>query len=148
MARITSPIALELERLLRQRRALASALLNADAFDRWGPKDGPEYDEMMAAAAVDQAEHKRVTAELETRTQAARAEAPAAVQAWADAHIDLLTRFIAANADEPNHATACYVANKEREAWHEVKRGSRGYVDENCYYIHLPAEALAEWFGS
>ncbi len=148
MARITSPIALELERLLRQRRSLAGALLNADAFDRWGPKDGPEYDAVMASAAVDQAEHARITAELESRAKAARSEDPAAVEAWADAHIDLLTRFAAANAADPNQSTACFVANEEREAWHAVKRGTRAYVDENCYYIHLPADALAEWFGS
>ena len=140
------PEALALERLLIRRKELAGALLNVDMFDRWGPKDGPEYDRMMADGAAAQRDHSAVTAELTALATATRERAPDAMRAWAEAHIDLLKRFIDTHADASDD-TARFVAREESTAWHKVASGDLPFVDENCFYIHIDPADHAEWFG-
>ncbi len=140
------PEAIALERLLIRRKDLAGILLNVDMYDRWGPKDGPEHAQMMADGAAAQRDHAAVTAELTALATATRAHSPDAMHAWAEAHIALLQRFIAAHPD-PSHDTARFVAQEESTAWHKVADGSLPFVDENCFYIHIDPTDHAEWFG-
>lgn len=141
------PEALALERLLIRRKDLAGALLNVDMFDRWGPKDGPEYDRMMADGAAAQRDHSAVTAELTALANATRERAPDVMRAWAAAHIDLLKRFIDTHPDASDD-TARFVAKEESAAWQKVAAGDLPFVDENCFYIHIAPAHHAEWFGS
>lgn len=139
--------AIALERLLVRRRELAVILLNADMFDRWGPKEGPECDAMMAAGAAAQKEHAEVTVQLRAQAIATGADEPDAVRAWAVAHVDLLERFIKACADDPDLRTSGGVAADELRGWREVATGASPFVDENCYYVRVDPAEHARWFG-
>ncbi len=142
------PDAVALERLLAKRRSLSGGLLYGDAFDRWGPKEGPEYDRVMAETAEMQSAHARVTAEVEALSGATWRKNPSAIVEWAQAHVDLLERFIAANAGDEAQSTGVFVAKQEIEAWGKVARGELAYVDENGFYVHVDAGRQAEHFGA
>lgn len=139
--------AVALERLLLQRRSLSGSLLNADAFDRWGPREGPERDEMAATAASAQQEHREVTRTLAGLVESTRRTDPAAVAAWALAHIDLLERFIKACGPDDVAKTAVFVANEEIVAWRKVIDGTVAFVDENVFYVSVDRSRYAAWFG-
>jgi hypothetical protein len=135
-----------LERLLVQRKTLAGQMLYFDGFDRWGPKSGPEYDQMLSDATRINAESTRVTAELTALATRLQTEAPETMRAWAQAHIALLERFIEANPSEAA-GTGRFVASGEIAAWREVEHGERLFVEENCFYIHIDPLAHHEFFG-
>jgi hypothetical protein len=138
--------AVALERLLVRRFELAQVLLNVDMFDRWGPQDGPERDRMMEEGGRARVEHDAVTAQLAALSAETWRRDPAAVRAWAEAHIELLERFIATHPDESD-STARFVAGEEIAGWREVAAGARPYVDENCYYVQIDRVRHAELFG-
>jgi hypothetical protein len=52
-----------LEALLGRLRVLGSELFNLDAFDRWGPKSGPQYEQFMVDDARPQSAHQATEAE-------------------------------------------------------------------------------------
>jgi hypothetical protein len=137
----------ELERLLLRRHALNNILLNVDMFDRWGPKSGPEYEQMMADGAQAQGEQQEVTRRLAALSVETWQRDPDAIRAWATAHIDLLERFIAGHAGDTQHDTAVFVAREEIAAWREVAAGARPYVEENVFYVRVDPLRHAEWFG-
>lgn len=136
-----------LERLLRRRHTLGGMLLNADMFDRWGPKEGPEFDAMAVESAAAGREHETVTAQLAARVAETRARAPESVRAWANAHVELLERFVATYTSEPTYATNVFVARQEADQWREVAEGKRAFVEENVFYVHVDADQHAEFFG-
>ena len=136
-----------LERLLSRRRTLGGFLLNADMFDRWGPKEGPEFESMAVESAAANREHASVTAALAARAAETRARAPESVRAWANAHVDLLERFIATYTSEPTYATNVFVARQEAGQWREVAAGRRAFVEENVFYVHVDAAQHAAYFG-
>jgi hypothetical protein len=139
--------AVALERLSLQRRSLSSTLLNADAFDRWGPREGPERDAMAAAAASAEQEHQKVTRTLAGLVESTRTTDPSAVVAWASAHIDLLERFIKACGPDDVAKTAVFVANEEITDWRKVIDGTVAFVDENVFYVSVDRTRYAAWFG-
>lgn len=140
--------AVALERLLRRRRTLGGRLLNADMFDRWGPKEGPEFEAMQTESAAATREHAEVSAALVARSAETFARDPEAVRSWAAAHIDLLESFIATYAAEPNFSTHVFVAREESALWREVAAGTRPFVDENVYYVRVDAAQAAAYFGA
>jgi hypothetical protein len=145
---LAPPAAVALERLLLQRRSLSSTLLNADGFDRWGPREGPERDAMAAVAASAQQEHQEVTSALAGLVESTRTTDPAAVAAWALAHIDLLERFIKACGPDDVAKTAVFVANQEMVEWRKVIDGTVAFVDQNVFYVSVDRTRHGAWFGA
>lgn len=135
-----------LERLLVRRYELSRILLDTDAFDRWGQKDSPEAERIYAEGDRARVEYDDLTSRLTALSQETWARDPALVRAWAEAHVDLLERFIAAHPDASD-STSRFVANEELVAWREVAAGTRPFVDENCYYVHVDRARHAEHFG-
>jgi hypothetical protein len=140
------PTAVALERLLQRKQVLANALLNVEMFDRWGPKEGPEFERMMREGGEFRVEFERTVAALRELATRAQVEEPDTMKVWAEAHITLLTRFIEANPEE-SASTGRFVAKEEIAAWREVAAGSRPFVDENCYYIRIEPALHASIFG-
>ncbi len=135
--------AIALERLLRKRHALGNTLLNVDMFERWGPKEGPEFDVMVADGIAARRDHAVVTAEL----TALAAESPETLRAWADAHVQLLEQFVATHSSDASQDTAVFVAREEIAGWRDVAAGSRAYVDENVFYVRVDADLHRALFG-
>lgn len=132
--------ALALERLLVRRREMTSALVYADAFERWGPRQGPEFERMSAEIATAMREHADLTSEL---VRAVQEGERTAVSAWAAAHIDLLERVAAATADEDVQRTA----QQQIEGWRKVARGELEYVEESGQ-VEVDAARYTEYFGA
>ncbi len=131
---------LALERLRIRRRKMTSALVYADAFEHWGPREGPEYERMSAEIATAMREHADVTSEL---LRAARASERAVVSAWAEAHVDLLQHVATTTADEDVKRTA----QQQIEAWCKVARGELEYVDESGH-VEVDAARYEGHFGA
>jgi hypothetical protein len=139
-----------LEALLGRLRVLGSELFSLDAFDRWGPKSGPEYERFMVDDERAQAAHKAIEAELTALVTRLRQEDPDAVLQWADAHDSLLRSFIATcagAAENTTASTAAFVANEELQAWAAVKSGAQPFVRENTYYVRVDPEPHRTLFG-
>lgn len=132
--------ALALERLLVRRRELTSALVYADAFEHWGPREGPEFERMTQEIATATREHADLANELE---RTVRQSDGAVVRAWAEAHIDLLQRAASATADEDVQRAA----QRHIEAWTKVARGELAYVDESSAPVQIDAARYAGYFG-
>lgn len=125
-----------LERLLVRRKALGEVLLSLDAYDRWGNGCDPAF-EQEAQQAVP--EHAEVTRQLTALAEQTRAAQPEVMRRWGQAHVALLTAYLATATD----GTAAFVAKEEREQWEQVAAGERLYVEENTYYVHPdPADHL------
>lgn len=132
--------ALALERLLVRRRAMTNALVYADAFERWGPREGPEFERMSAEISTAMREHAEVTRELE---RSAQESARAVVAAWAEAHVVLLEHVASTTADEDVQRTA----RRLIEEWRKVARGELDYVDESGGIVEVDAAQYAGYFG-
>ncbi len=145
-----SPNVRALEALLGRLRVLGAELLSLDAFDRWGPKAGPDYERFIVDDERAQSLHKATEAELTALVTRLRHEDPDAVLRWADAHDALLRSFIAtcAGAAENTRAsTAAFVAKDELQAWAAVKSGAQPFVRENTYYVQVDPELRRTLFG-
>jgi hypothetical protein len=120
-------------------------LLSADAFDRWGPKDDVEQRQAMARA-VAEAEATRRTAidRIERRVAELRLTDARALEAWADAHVELLDHRLAAI---PAEGTEAFVAGQERIKWLELRAGSCSRVEQNTYYVHYDRALYEQLFG-
>lgn len=132
--------ALALERLLVRRRGMTSALVYADAFERWGPREGPEFERMSAEIATAMREHTEVTSELERTAQESDR---AVVAAWAEAHVALLEHVASTTGDEDAERTA----RRQIEEWRKVARGELAYVDECGGLVEIDAAQYAGYFG-
>jgi hypothetical protein len=132
-----------LERLLGRLRVLGAELFDLDAFDRWGPKSGPAYEQFTVDDARAQSAHKATESELGALVTRLRHDDPDAVVQWADAHDKLLRSFIATcagAAENTTASTAAFVANEELQAWAAVKSGAQPFVRENTYYVQVDPE--------
>jgi hypothetical protein len=132
-----------------RRRELSRELLNLDAYEKWGaPRDTEENRRKMSAhdEAIQRA-YRELTLEIETLVGRTWQEAPAAIEAWADAHITLLTEFIAAMGGGDDKRTERGVADKERTEWPKVRKGTRWFVCENVHYVHVDPERRHELLG-
>lgn len=140
---------IDLEGLLIRRYAASAALLDVDTFERWGAAHASpdQIAEMTARAQRAEAEHRETSAALRERVRALRQAAPELVAAWADAHAQLLTELIAASGDDPAASTTRFVADEERRAWGEVRAGTRDFVEENCFYVHIDPARRLELLG-
>jgi hypothetical protein len=139
-----------LEALLGRLRVLGSELFTLDAFDRWGPKSGPQYEQFMVDDARAQSAYKATEAELGALVTRLRYDDPAAVVQWADAHDTLLRSFIATCAGAAGNTkvnTAAFVAEEELRAWAAVKSGAQPFVRENTYYVQVDPELHRALFG-
>jgi hypothetical protein len=139
-----------LEALLGRLRVLLSELSSLDAFDRWGPKSGPEYERFMVDDERAQAAHKATEAELTALVTRLRQEDPDAVLRWADAHDTLLRSFIATCAGaavNTTASTAAFVAEEELQAWAAVRSGVQPFVRENTYYVQVDPDLRRTLFG-
>lgn len=140
----------ELETLLARIRNAGMIQLDFDMWDRWGsahasPEERARRDADLANASQDQAAAK---AALEALVVATRVDAPDEIAAWADAHVEYLTAFLADRAERGEaDSTAAFVATEERDAWAEVRAGTRLFVDENVYYVTMHAERYGRLFG-
>lgn len=138
------PAAVELERLLARRRALASGLLSLDMYDRWGARSDEDHRRTRDEMATLDAEQAAVVARLEARVAELRTADPEAVIRWAEAHLALLDAFLARA--QPD-STEAFVARGERQAWEEVRAGTRARVEENVYFVAPERALYAELFG-
>jgi hypothetical protein len=140
----------ELETLLAQLRNAGMVQLSYDMWDHWGSAHAsPEQRATMEAdlAAASQARTAANTV-LEALVAATRADAPAEIAAWADAHDAYLAAFLDdCVARGESDGTAASVATRERAAWAEVRAGTRAVVDEDLYYVTMNAERYRRLFG-
>ncbi len=139
-----------LEALLGRLRVLGSELFSLDAFDRWGPKSGPEYERFMVDDERAQAAHKATEAELTALVTRLRQEDPDAVLRWADAHVTLLRSFITTCAGavaNTRASAAALVAEEELQAWAAVRSGAQPFVRENTYYVEVDPDLHRTLFG-
>jgi hypothetical protein len=139
-----------LEALLGRLRVLGSELFDLDAFDRWGPKSGPQYEQFIVDDVRAQSAHKATEAELGALVTRLRHDDPDAVVQWADAHDTLLRSFIATctgAAENTRASTAAFVAKEELRAWAAVKSGAQPFVEENTYYVPVDPELHRALFG-
>jgi hypothetical protein len=140
----------ELETLLARIRNAGMVQLNHDMWDQRGSEHASA--EQRAAMEADLASATRAQAaaktELEALVAATRAEAPAEIAAWADAHAAYLAAFLEdlVARGEPD-GTAASVATRERAEWAEVRAGARVFVDENLFYVTDDANRYRRLFG-
>jgi hypothetical protein len=139
-----------LETLLARIRNAGMVQLNYDMWDQRGAEHASA--EQRAAMEADLAgatrEQVAATTELEALVAATRAEAPAEIAAWADAHDAYLAAFLEDRvARGESDGTAASVATRERAEWAEVRAGARVFVDENLFYVTDDAERYGRLFG-
>ena len=140
----------DLERLLAQIRNAGNIQLNYDMWDGHGREHAsPEQCASMEAELAN-AVHERDVAKaaLETLVATTRAETPAVIAAWSDAHDAYLAAFLddcAARGE--SDGTAASVAIRERAEWAEVRAGTRAFVDENLFYVTMDTERYRRLLG-
>lgn len=139
------PKTAELEAEAKKIRAAGSVLLYADAFDRWGPKDDAEQREAIEREAAEAEASRRAAIEvLERRITELRADDPRPLEAWADAHVELLDDYLARVAGD---STEAFVARQERDKWLELRGGGGSRVEQNTYYVRYDAALYQQLFG-
>jgi hypothetical protein len=142
-----------LETLLARKRRSGNVLLNIDMWDRWGSAHASAEERARYGAEADAAHRERSEAVqgLDALVARLRVEAPDAIVAWADAHDAFLAAFVAGlpdgGAPGSTASTARFVAEQERAAWAEVRRGERAWVDENVYYVSIDPDRYRAAFG-
>jgi hypothetical protein len=140
----------ELEMLLARIRNAGMVQLNYDMWDQRGSEHASPEQRAAMEADLAGATRERVAAntELEALVAATRAEAPAEIAAWADAHDAYLAAFLEDRIarGEPD-GTAASVATRERAEWAEVRAGARVFVDENLFYVTDDAKRYRHLFG-
>ena len=136
----------ELEKLLAKIRNAGTISLNFDMWERWGEQHAtPEQAEAMRAEfARATSDREAATAALEALVAKTRAEAPAEIAAWADAHDQYLAAFL--EECKPDD-TGAFVAKRERAEWAEVRSGTRTFVDENVFYVTDNPHRYRRLFG-
>ena len=139
------PESAALEAEAKQIRAAGSVLLYADAFDRWGPKDDSAQREAIEREAAEAEASRRAAIErLERRIAELRDRDPRVLEAWADAHIELLDDYLTrVTAD----STEAFVAREERGKWLELRGGAGPRVEQNTYYVRYDAALYQQLFG-
>lgn len=140
----------DLEQLLAKIRNADNIQLNYDMWDSHGRAHASA--EQCATMEADLANASRERSEaktaLEALVAATRAEAPAEIAAWVDAHDAYLAAFVDDCATRgESDGTAASVAIQERAEWAEVRAGTRALVDENLFYVTLDAERYRRLFG-
>lgn len=134
----------ELERMMKLRRESGSALITADAYERWGPKDQPEQAATIFGAADEAANVMRETeSALEARIGALRASQPEVIAAWVAAHQALLDEFL----ERTDDRVAASVAKEEKRKWRAVLAGKASLVHQNTFYVHYDPVLYEELFG-
>lgn len=140
----------ELETLLAKIRHAGMIQLNYDMWERWGSAHAsPEQRATMNADFADALRGQTAAkTALGALVAATRAEAPAEIAAWADAHDAYLAAFLddCVARGEPD-GTAASVATRERAEWAEVRAGARAFVDENLYYVTMNEQRYRRSFG-
>lgn len=140
----------ELERLLAKIRKAGNFELNHDMWDRWGSQHASPEERATMNAGLAEASRERAAAKtaLEALVTSTRAELPAELSAWVDAHDAYLAAFLEdCNAHGESDGTARSVAIRERSEWAEVRAGTRAFVDENVFYVTENAERYRQLFG-
>jgi hypothetical protein len=140
----------ELETLLARIRNAGMVQLNYDMWDQHGAEHASPEQRATMEAALAEATRERAAAktELEALVAATRAEAPAEIAAWADAHDAYLAAFLEdCLARGETDSTGASVATRERAEWAEVRAGSRMFIDENLFYVTDDAERYRRLFG-
>lgn len=139
----------ELEAWLARIRNAGMVQLNYDMWDRYGsahatPEERASWDADFAAAS-----NVRTAARtaLEALVAAMRAEAPAEITAWADAHDAYLAAFLGECEANEAERTAIFVATNERAEWADVRAGTRAFVNENVYFVRMNVERYRRLFG-
>jgi len=140
----------DLERLLAKIRNAGNVQLNYDMWDSHGREHASAEQCATMEAELANASHERNAAKaaLEALVATTRAEAPAEIAAWADAHDAYLAAFLADCAAKGEaDGTAASVATGERAAWAEVRAGKRAFVDEDLFYVTENAARYRQLFG-
>lgn len=135
----------ELERWAKQIHEAEGMMLHADAFDRWGPKDDVEQRQEMERAVAEASTTRRAAIEhIERRVAELRASDVHALEAWADAHVELLDHYLGSvDAD----STEAFVAKQERAKWLELRAGACLRVEQNTYYVRYDRTLYEQLFG-
>ena len=140
----------ELETLLARIRNAGMVQLNYDMWDQRGSEHATPEQRATMEADLAGATRERVAAktELEALVTATRAEAPAEIAAWADAHDAYLAGFLedCLARGEPD-GTGASVATRERAEWAEVRAGARVFVDENLFSVTDDTQRYRRLFG-
>ena len=76
-----------------------------------------------------------------------RAEAPELIDAWCDAHEQLLTEYIASCGNDDSQRTERLVAAEERDRWRRVRAGTSDFVNENTVYVRVNPLRRRELLG-
>jgi hypothetical protein len=139
------PETAELEADAKLIRAATSMLVSADAFDRWGPKDDVAQREAIEreAAEADAQRHAAIQ-RIERRVAELRSQDARALEAWADAHVELLDEYL--GRVHPR-STEAFVAKQERAQWLELRAGSCSRVEQNTFYVRYDAALYEQLFG-
>lgn len=140
----------ELETLLAKIRNARMGQLNYDMWDQHGAEFATP--EQRAAMEADLVEATREQAEAKTAlgalVEATRAESPAEIAAWADAHDAYLAGFLDdCAAQGKSDSTGAFVATRERAQWAEVRAGARAFVDEDLAHVTENPERYRRLFG-
>jgi hypothetical protein len=136
----------ELETWAKQIREAGSMLLNADMFDRWGPKDDVEQREAIEREAAEAGAQRCAAIErIEQRVAELRNRDPRVLEAWADAHVELLDDYLCRVAAD---STEAFVAKQERDKWLELRAGTCVRVEQNIYYVRYDRALYEQLFGS
>jgi hypothetical protein len=140
----------ELETLLAKIRSAGMVQLNYDMWDQHGSASAsPEQRATMDAELADASrEQIAAKAALEALVATTRAEAPAEIAAWADAHDAYLAGFLEdCVARGESDGTGASIATRERAEWAEVRAGGRAFVDEALCYVTDDTARYRKLFG-
>lgn len=135
----------EAERWLRKRFHNSGAGLGLDAQDKWGPRD--EASRKALAAETHRLSAERAYVEGELKKATAQVVQTGHLHAWVGAHVKLLTAFIAAQGDDPNHTTSVHVAARERDAWQALDAQADKPPEQNCFYVTYDTALYQSLFG-
>ncbi len=130
-------------------RHASGALLGLDMWSRWGSRGATdeEWREYEATTAEHSRQHVEAAEQLTALVTELRTSSPVSVEAWADAHRELLEAFILECGDDESRSTAAFVAQEEWDAWGRVRDGELSYVDENSFYVSVDPERYRAAFG-
>lgn len=140
----------ELETLFAKIRNAGMMQLNYDMWDQHGSEHATPNQRAAMAADLEAATREQIAAKaaLEALVARTRAEAPAEIAAWVDAHDAYLAAFLADCAARGEvDGTGAHVASQQRAAWAEVRRGTRVFADPELYYVTTNAERYRQLFG-
>jgi hypothetical protein len=133
---------IELEELSKRMRLAGLVLLEVESHDRWGPPAGAANEDKRGLRA--RLDAKEAEGEQAALLATLRVQQPDAVEAWVEAHLELIDEQLAR---PDTSGTATSVLKQEREEWQRLRTGQQERVRQNSSYVSYCPKLYLSIFG-